>query len=139
MRPWIFTIVVLIIAKTALGGSETHPTIQSALERLNAARAKYGRPALTLDTEMTSKVQKHCWSHTQPRSVCTQSGCRRFSDHSSLGYPEIVFRGPSTSQSAINGWLNSPAHRAHILGSYTTCGIGYGSDGRNRLWAVVFK
>ena len=50
---------------------------------------------------------------------------------------ENIARGYATPESVVNGWMNSPGHRANILNSaFTHIGVGYVSDGN--YWTQMF-
>ncbi|MDN4646515.1 FG-GAP-like repeat-containing protein [Arthrobacter sp. PsM3] len=50
-----------------------------------------------------------------------------------MGVAENVAMG-FTAGTVVAGWMNSPGHRANILGDYTHIGIGYWVDGTGRAW-----
>ena len=58
--------------------------------------------------------------------------------HSSLPYREIIFRGPRSSQAAIQGWIYSPAHHGIML-SGREVGFGYMKRNGNTYWVGVFR
>lgn len=50
---------------------------------------------------------------------------------------ENIAMGYSTAQQVVNGWMNSPGHRANILnGSFTQIGVGYVPNGN--YWTQMF-
>jgi uncharacterized protein YkwD len=54
------------------------------------------------------------------------------------GVAENIAMGYSTAQEVMNGWMNSPGHRANILnGGYTHIGVGV-CDGCGRHWTQCF-
>lgn len=100
----------------------------------NAARANQSLAPFTLNTRLNASAQakaddmatKDYWAHvapdgTQPWFFFKQAGY----DYTRAG--ENLAYGFATSQSAIEGWLNSPPHRANIMGDYTEVGFGIAS------------
>ena len=50
---------------------------------------------------------------------------------------ENIAKGYITPQAVVNGWMNSPGHRANILNaSFTEIGVGYVADGH--YWTQMF-
>ena len=50
---------------------------------------------------------------------------------------ENIAKGYTTPQAVVNGWMNSPGHRANILNaSFTEIGVGYVADGH--YWTQMF-
>lgn len=97
--------------------------VQRILDDTNAARVSNGLPALALNEQMTSVAQN--WSQEQ----ASAGAMAHNPDYSTqipngwTGAAENVAYGYAVSD-VTNGWLNSPGHKANILGDYTTIGIG---------------
>ena len=103
------------------------------LALVNQERAANGLGAVTLNAQLTQAAQGHSFD----------MGCNFFLSHTGsdgsdpgaridatgyywLTWGENVAAGYSTPAAAMNGWMNSPGHRANILdGSFTEMGIGY--------------
>ena len=50
---------------------------------------------------------------------------------------ENIAKGYTTPQAVVDGWMNSPGHRANILNaSFTEIGVGYVADGH--YWTQMF-
>ncbi|WP_334148139.1 CAP domain-containing protein [Microbacterium sp.] len=127
-------LVALAISATAVLG--VVPSVSAAeipspngdvariLADTNAARAANGLAPLVLDGSVTTVARN--WSATQSRegrmyhnpqySSQIPGGWSRAAENVASGYP------PSD---VVGAWMNSPGHRANILGDYTTIGIGY--------------
>lgn len=97
----------------------------------NSARAANGLGPLNLNGQLNSSAQakaqdmanKNYWAHvspegTQPWYFFDQSGYAYIRAGENLAY------GFMTSQGAVDGWMNSPTHRANILGDYQDVGFG---------------
>ena len=103
------------------------------LALVNQERAANGLGAVTLNAQLTQAAQGHSFD----------MGCNFFLSHTGsdgsdpgaridatgyywLTWGENVAAGYSTPAAVMNGWMNSPGHRANILdGSFTEMGIGY--------------
>lgn len=103
------------------------------LALVNQERAANGLAAVTLNAQLNQAAQRHSFD----------MGCKFFLSHTGsdgsdpgaridatgyywLTWGENVAAGYSTAATVMNGWMNSPGHRANILnGSFTEMGIGY--------------
>ncbi|MBC7746742.1 hypothetical protein H7Y40_02040 [Pedobacter sp.] len=102
------------------------------LNATNAARAQNGLGALALNLQLNNSSQakgQHMidydyWAHvapdgTQPWYFFTQAGYNYSAAGENLAY------GFGTSAAIVDAWMNSPTHKANILGNYTEVGFGY--------------
>lgn len=97
--------------------------VQRILDDTNAARASNGLAPVALDQQMTTTAQN--WSATQARegrmyhnpnySTQIPAGWSRAGENVAMGY---------SSAAVTTAWMNSPGHRANILGDFTHIGIG---------------
>lgn len=113
----------------------------------NAERANYGLGPLTDEPHLTQAAQAHS----------DDMAARDYFDHSSLdgrqpadrvratGYDyqrvaENIAAGQLTPAEVVQGWMNSPGHRANILTpELTQIGIGIAHGGSYRIyWTQVF-
>lgn len=101
------------------------------LSGTNTARTGQGLPDLALNSQLNNSAQmkaedmaaKDYWAHvapdgTQPWYFFDQAGYTYIRAGENLAY------GFSTSQGAVDGWMNSPSHRANLLGDYYDVGFG---------------
>jgi hypothetical protein len=101
------------------------------LSGTNAARAANGLGGLALNSQLNNAAQakaqhmadNNYWAHvapdgTQPWYFFTQAGYNYIRAGENLAY------GFMSSQGAIDGWMNSPSHRANIVGNYNDVGFG---------------
>lgn len=116
--------------------------VAEVIRLVNEERAKEGLSALkTTDTinqaaQVRADELLQLFDHTRPdgRSCFTalgEAGVRYYTagENIAMGYP--------TPEAVVNGWMNSPGHRANILNrSFTTIGVGYNSQ-RN-CWVQMF-
>ena len=127
--------------------------INRVVELTNIERANAGLQPLTLDLQLVDAAQDHSndmaqddfFSHTGADgstvgSRVTDTGYQ----YSTVG--ENIAAGQTTAAEVVEGWMNSPGHRANILnGNFTEIGIGYeylandtGSVNYNHYWTQVF-
>jgi hypothetical protein len=97
----------------------------------NTARAQNGLGALTLNSQLNSSSQgkaddmiaNNYWAHVSP------SGTQPWYWFDSAGYKyqsagENLAYGFDSSNGVVNGWMNSPTHKANVLGDYADVGFG---------------
>lgn len=118
--------------------------VKQVVSLVNAERAKYGLPALTMSLELNNAAQIRAreivqsFSHTRPNgssfsSVLKENGIA----YRSAG--ENIAWGQRTPEAVVNAWMNSEGHRANILNkNYTAIGIGYYLNGSTPYWAQLF-
>ena len=127
--------------------------INQVVELTNIERAKEGLKPLTLNSQLVDAAQDHSsdmaqddfFSHTgadgsDVGSRVIDSGYQ----YSTAG--ENIAAGQTTAAEVVEGWMNSPGHRANILNpDFTEIGIGYeylendtGSVNYNHYWTQVF-
>ncbi|MEM7591047.1 MAG: CAP domain-containing protein [Cyanobacteria bacterium P01_A01_bin.83] len=127
--------------------------INQVLELTNAERAKAGLNPLRLDNQLSQAAQGHSDSMGEDDffSHTGADGSTAFDRIKDTGYVystagENIAAGQRTAQQVVEGWMNSPGHRANILNAdYTEIGIGYeflendtGSVNYNHYWTQVF-
>lgn len=109
----------------------TNVSISNLLSATNSYRAQNGLGPLNLQGQLNSSAQSKAqhminnnyWSHvapdgTQPWYFFTQAGYNYSSAGENLAY------GFDSSQGVVDAWMNSPSHRANVLGSYADVGFG---------------
>ncbi len=118
---------------TALPGEFRSDFEAEFLAHINSFRAASGLPALSRDGSLNSRARD--WS-------------KRMADNGKLSHSNIanllppwsaagenVGRGGSVT-SLFDALVNSPGHRANILGDYTHIGIGVWAAGNGNLWTT---
>lgn len=132
----------------------TDPTfINKVLDLTNQFRAQNGLGALKLNGELNAAAQNHSqdmavsdyFSHTG------KNGSQPWDRAKVVGYEaqamgENIAAGYATPETVVQGWIDSPGHRANLLNSnYTELGVGYfllendtGSVNYNRYWTQLF-
>ncbi|WP_063831360.1 CAP domain-containing protein [Streptomyces sp. NRRL F-2664] len=119
-------------------------SVAAVLALVNQERAAAGCQAVTLNAKLTKAAQDHSadmaahsnMSHTgsdgsNPGTRITRAG------YAWSTYGENVAYGYSTPEKVMEGWMNSPGHRANILNcSFKEIGIGLAQP--NSYWTQNF-
>jgi uncharacterized protein YkwD len=109
-----------------------------AVQLTNAQRAQHGCSALRIDVRLVTAARQHSrdmrvrhyFDHNAPDGKTPWDRIK--ADGYSQPGAENIAMGYATAQAVVNGWMNSPGHRANILNcSLKAVGIGveYGSGG----------
>jgi uncharacterized protein YkwD len=127
--------------------------IQEVLDLTNAERIKGGLSVLKLNPNLNLAAQNHSedmalkdyFSHTGING--SSSGDRATSAGYQFSYlGENIAAGYITPQEVVQGWMNSPGHRANIMNAnYQEMGLGYyylesdtGNVNYNYYWTQEF-
>jgi uncharacterized protein YkwD len=116
---------------------------QYVLADTNAARAQNGLSALTLDTRVAVVARAHSedmLAHNYFEHANLQGcdpGCRLTNaGYTWRSYGENIhwmqgynLSAADTAQKIVTDWLNSPPHRANMLGAFTYAGVGIAVSG----------
>lgn len=104
---------------------------------VNEVRAENGLAPLTLNWELSRIARyksqdmkdKGYFSHTSPTYGTPFQMIRNFGlSYRTAG--ENIARGYATPKAVMEGWMNSPSHKANILkASYKQIGVGYVAQG----------
>ena len=122
--------------------------IENEVIRLtNIERAKYGLSSLKANWELSrvaryksqDMIDSEYFDHTSPIygdpfTMMTNFGIK----YSTAG--ENIAYGYRTAQAVVDGWMNSPGHRANILNSnFTQIGVGYAKSANGTIyWTQQF-
>lgn len=122
-------------------------TVAEVVALTNAERARAGLRPLAADAPLATAAQAHCadmvardfYAHTSPDGGrpwdrAAAAGSRR----STIG--ENIACGQRSPAEVVDGWMNSPGHRANILKpEFTHIGVGFAGGGRaGTYWAQLF-
>ncbi len=111
---------------------------------VNAARAEYGLPALTVDAKVQQAAQVRAresaqsFSHTRPdgssfSTALTEAGVSYTRSGENIAY------GQTTPQQVVQAWMDSAGHRANILDAgFTHIGVGYAVVNGTAYWTQLF-
>lgn len=117
---------------------------KQVIDLVNNIRAQYGLRKLSENWELSrcaryksqDMLNKGYFSHTSPTYGSPFDMMAAFGiKYRTAG--ENIAKGYTTAQAVVNGWMNSPGHRANILNaSFTQIGVGYVSSGN--IWTQMF-
>lgn len=117
---------------------------QQVLDLTNAERAKYGVPALKLDTELSKVAReksndmksKGYFDHNSPTYGSPFDMIKQFGiSYKTAG--ENIAMGQRSPQEVVTAWMNSEGHRKNILNAnFTHLGVGHVADGN--YWTQMF-
>lgn len=129
------------LIETAVTGEANYKMAFEVLDMVNAERKKAGLKALEMDKTMLGYAMQRAaecavyYSHTRP------SGENCFSiikEH--RGAAENIAAGYPTAKDVMNGWINSPGHKANILtADFQSMGVGVFKLGRYYYWCQLFN
>jgi uncharacterized YkwD family protein len=106
---------------------------QQVVDLVNKERAAAGLPALKMNTKLAGVAEKKAedlrdnnyFDHQSPTYGSPFDMMKQFGiTYTAAG--ENIAKGQKTPSDVMNGWMNSPGHRANILNAeYTEIGVGY--------------
>lgn len=122
----------------------TDAYIAEVLRIINRERAKEGLTPLTTNTKLKNAANKRAeeivslFSHTRPNGTSGVSVLKEYGI-SYRAWGENIAYGQSSPAEVMNAWMNSPGHRANILGSqFGKVGIGCYVNNGVLYWTQVF-
>ncbi len=126
--------------------STADETCEKVLERINDYRAENGLEPLTLDETLMKAAQTRgeelisSYSHTRPdgtkwHTVLSEVSFSYRSAGENIAWNEGTLR---TAKFTVNAWIDSPGHRANILGDYEITGICCVHSGGKAYWVQLF-
>ncbi|GGW30601.1 CAP domain-containing protein [Streptomyces griseoloalbus] len=122
-------------------------TAGEVVDLTNRERARAGLPPLSRDPLLTTAAQAHSadmvtrdfYAHTAP------DGSRPWDRAAAAGSTrrtigENIACGQRSAAEVVQGWMNSPGHRANILETdFTHIGVGFAGGGRaGTYWTQLF-
>ncbi|MFD5636431.1 CAP domain-containing protein [Streptomyces sp. NPDC127077] len=122
-------------------------TAREVVALTNAERASAGLPPLTADATLTTAAQAHSadmvardfYAHISPEGGRPwDRAAAAGSTHRAIG--ENIACGQRSPAEVVQGWMDSPGHRANILKrDFTHIGIGLAGGGRaGTYWTQLF-
>ncbi|NUP22729.1 MAG: stress protein, partial [Streptomyces sp.] len=122
-------------------------TATDVVDLTNRERARAGLRPLSVDPVLTTAAQAHSadmvarafYSHTSPEgSQPWDRAASAGSTRRSIG--ENIACGQRSPAEVVEGWMNSPGHRANILKpDFTHIGIGFAGGGpAGTYWTQLF-
>lgn len=114
------------------------------LKLVNQERAKAGLSALTTNSSLTAAANKRAqetkqsFSHTRPNGTSFSTVLKEYGISYRTSGENIAY-GQRTPQEVVNGWMNSPGHRANILNAnFNKIGIGVYESNGTIYWSQLF-
>jgi uncharacterized protein YkwD len=105
------------------------PYEKTLIELTNAQRRRYGLSPLTVDKGLLRSARNHCYWMAGANSL----------QHTTAAVAENIAMGQPSCQAAVTDWMNSPGHRANMLGSYSRIGVAaYRASDGTIYWCVQF-
>lgn len=138
-RRWlgIATVAVVVAAGAVLGvaAPASAAPADTIYSLVNQARAAQGLPGLLRNSAIdgvalnwaNQMAANGAMTHNPSYSSQLPGGWSRAAENVASRYP--------SPEAAFNGWMNSPGHRANILGDFTDIGIAFISA-NGTTWAV---
>jgi len=126
-------------ATGALGAYE-----QQVVDLVNKERAAVGLPALKVNVKLAQVAEKKAedlrdrnyFDHQSPTYGSPFDMMKQFGI-SYIAAGENIAKGQKTPADVMNGWMNSPGHRANILNAnFTEIGVGYVTDSNGTTYWV---
>lgn len=120
---------------------------QQVADLVNKERAAAGLPALKVNTQLAGVAEKKAedlrdknyFDHNSPTYGSPFDMMKQFGiKYSTAG--ENIAKGQKTPSDVMNGWMNSPGHKANIMNAnYTEIGVGYVTDSNGgTYWVQMF-
>ncbi|NLL00228.1 MAG: hypothetical protein GX271_06145 [Clostridiales bacterium] len=117
---------------------------EEVLRLVNIERSKAGLSSLTTNATLKAAADKRAqetkvsFSHTRPNGSKFSTVLQEFGISYRTAGENIAY-GQRSPQEVVNGWMNSPGHRANILnGSFGKIGIGVYQSGGVIYWTQLF-
>ncbi|RYL95911.1 hypothetical protein EWI07_00465 [Sporolactobacillus sp. THM7-4] len=135
-------------ASAAPAASQMNAFEQKVVDLTNQQRSKAGLKPLKADNRSLSRMardkaqdmrDKNYFDHQSPTYGSPFDMMKKYGIHySSAG--ENIAAGQKSPEEVVQGWMNSPGHRANILNAnYTTIGVGYVQGGSyGSYWVQEF-
>ena len=114
------------------------------LQLVNVERVKAGLSQLTMNSTLTDAANVRgveivsTFSHTRPDGTSCFTVFDEFGINPGAAGENIAYGYPS-AESVVEGWMNSPGHRANILnGKFNKLGVGVHKNGNTIYWTQLF-
>lgn len=129
------------ITSTYITGLEAYNDAYKVLELVNKERQAAGLGTLVMDKDLMDAAMQRAaelvvlFDHVRPSGLgCATADVKIWGENIAMGtYPMY------NADEIMNGWMNSPGHRANILGNgYTSIGIGAFRYNGIQYWVQLF-
>ncbi|WP_229051240.1 CAP domain-containing protein [Aeromicrobium sp. Leaf350] len=126
-------------AVTPTPAEQITPQVRQILDDTNAIRAQNGKPPVTLANELNVVAGNWTW---HLHNSCTFAHNPSYASQIPAGWSSAAENIAAGQQpgSVVQAWIDSPGHRANLLGDFTHLGIGYvdGPSCYQRYFVQVF-
>ena len=131
-------------------GTPDRSDAQQVAVQLNQQRAANGLGPLQLSPTLTASAEwkslhmsfYNYFDHSDPAPPVARDAGTRMSDcgYTNAGKGENIAEGYNTPSTVMDAWMNSPGHRANILGAtYVVMGVGVAINANGSFyWTVDF-
>ena len=139
MKRLALALATLLLAASVVGVSTpaTAAPADSLYSLVNQERAAKGLPALVRNASIEAVAVN--WANQMAANGKMQHN-PNYSSQIPGGWTaaaENVAQGQPTAAQMNSDWMNSPGHRANVLGDYTHVGIGAQREPQSRLWVTL--
>ena len=143
--PAVILSLALLLGVLAAPAAAAEPSGSAAevVRLVNEERAKAGLPALTADTALSAAAQQRAqeitvsFQHTRPGGQAWHTVLGAYGVTYMRAGENIAY-GQKTSAAVMAGWMNSPGHKANILGDFTRIGVGVYEKNGALYWTQLF-
>ena len=109
--------------------SQLLPVEANLVFYVNQERARYGLRPLQVSPRLQTSARRHCFWMASNHTLV----------HTSEPVAENIAMGQENSKEAVRSWMNSPGHRANILGPYRWIGAAaYRATSGVIYWCLQF-
>ncbi len=112
------------------------------LKLVNAERAKGGLSALTMSQNLVAPANKRAqeivqkFSHTRPNGTQWSTVLEEYNVSVTAAGENLAY-GYNTPEAVVEGWMNSPGHRANIMNAnFHKIGIGVYKDSKGTVYCT---
>jgi hypothetical protein len=144
---WLLGLPIACLLAAGPAAAQVCPTDVEleVVDLINDERAVAGLPPIDLDVRLVAAGRYHSEDMAANRFFShTGSDGSNFAQRIHReGYPsaggETIGAGQRTPAAIVAGWMNSPGHRAILLGSYRHVGVGHAAGGSyGNYWTADF-
>lgn len=121
------------------------PFENEVVYQVNVIRQSYGLQPYTVNMDLTRVAREknndmyvhNYFNHVSP-TYGSPSNMAKYFGISYKAYGKNLAKGYISPTEVVNGWMNSPGHRANILSTtFTEIGVGYLPGGYH--WTQLFR
>jgi uncharacterized protein YkwD len=130
--------------KPETGSTQTYDSSYASqvLKLVNVERRKGGLSELTMSQALVAPANKRAkeivqqFSHTRPNGTQWSTVLDEFNVKVQAAGENLAY-GYNTPEAVVDGWMNSPGHRANIMnGNFKKIGVGVYKDSKGTVYAT---